>query len=203
MPTWFETCNAIYWLSLTIWVAAILGAGIAAAGVFSTLPTLGLRIERFEPALDGDLAQHGRVAGGMVMEPIFTFTDFAQAGAAALVVLMLVLQVAVFRMRLLSPANLLRTLCIIAAVALVGYHMTSIAPRMNRELRSYWHALENADRTAMQAHRTAFDQDHVLADRLFKLRLALVIVAIAASAAAFTPSAPLNRGGLEKPQLSR
>src|SRR6185503_19649747 len=70
-----------YWLALTTWISVLVSAGVAAAAVFSVLPRMGVTIERFAGF---DHAEHGRIAAGKLMEPIFTFVDIAQAAAMAL-----------------------------------------------------------------------------------------------------------------------
>jgi hypothetical protein len=193
MSALLKWCNAAYWLALTIWVAALLSAGVAAGGVFATLPRLGLLIERFRPALGDNPVEHGRLAGGMVMEPIFTMTDIAQIGAACIVVFTLMVQFVVFHLPWKSFANLLRAVCIAVAVALVVHHTFAMGPRMNRELRSFWQAAEQNDQVRMTAHRQAFDADHVLANRLFMFRLGILLLAVLASGAAFTQPRSITR----------
>lgn len=178
----------MYWLALTIWIAAIASAGVAASGVFTVLPRLGLTIEQYEPALGGDTAEHGRLAGGMVMEPIFAGADVAQVAAGIVLAITLILQLTIFNMRWRSPANLIRTICIAMAVALVVIHVAAIAPRMNRELRAYWQAVSSNDQDSMRAHREAFDADHRGANRLYQWRLLALLVAVVSSGAAFTCS---------------
>jgi hypothetical protein len=197
-----KICNGVYWLALTIWIAALVSGGVAAAGVFSTLPKLGILIPKYQSALGNDTAEHGRVAGGMVMEPIFTAMDWVQATAAFFVVLTLVSQLTVFKMRLKSPGHLIRTICIGSAVLVMIVHMTALAPRMNRELRARWNAIEVSDRAAMETHRAAFESDHHLADSLYAARLILLLVGVAASGAALGSTKP-DRSALEMPRLLR
>ncbi len=195
-------CNAVYWMGLTTWIAALVSGGVAAAGVFSTLPKLGVRIPRYEPALGSDAAEHGRLAGGMVMEPIFTAMDLVQAAAVVFVVVPLLLQLTVFKMRLRSPGHLIRTICITAAVGVMAFHMTLMAPRMNLELRARWAAIENNDQAAMEMHRAAFEADHHVADSLYSARLILLLVAVAASGAALSPLKH-DQSTLQSPRLLR
>lgn len=184
-----KACSSIYWLLLTLWIAALISAGVAAGGVFFTLQRIGLTVDAYRSAFGDDTAEHGRLVGGMVMEPIFFATDLVQIVAGLFTLLMLALQLTVFNMRWSQPANLLRTVCIAVAAALVVLHATGFAPRMNRELRGYWNAAQVNDQTAMTAHRQRFDNDHELANRLFTLRFGLLVLAVAGTAAAFTPHA--------------
>ena len=184
----FKVINVVYWLALTLWVACIISAAVAAMGVFTTLPELGLTIEPFTAALGDEPAEHGRVAGGKVMEPIFAATDWLQAGAAGLVIVALVIQAAVFGNHLKSLSNVVRVLCILAAATLLAIHLFVLAPRMNRNLREYWQAIEHNDGHAMTQYRHAFNSDHGTADRLVRIRLLVLLGAVVFSAVVFTPA---------------
>ena len=54
-----RTCLVIYWISLAVWLSALVAGGIAAAHVFGRLPVLEPVLPRFAayPA-----AEHGRLA---------------------------------------------------------------------------------------------------------------------------------------------
>jgi hypothetical protein len=189
----FKFTNAVYWISLMMWVACLVSAAVAAMGVFGTLPDLGMIIERYRPALGDDPAEHGRLAGGMVMEPVFAATDWIQAAAAALVIVLLVVQFVFFHCSLKSPSHFVRTLCIAGAGALLALHLFNVAPRMNRALRYYWQAIERNDQAAMTQYRDTFNADHFNADRLIRARLFLLLGAVAFSGTAFTPSSLRNK----------
>src|SRR5690606_27508887 len=120
--------DTIHWLALTLWTAALAAAGVAAVGAFSMLPRIGLQMPAFRTYLEaqGDnvSAGSGRIAAGMMMEPIFSATDFAQIALAAITLITLGIQVTVFQHRwpLNRPSNALRSLCVIVATALVSFH---------------------------------------------------------------------------------
>ena len=174
-------CNTIYWLALTVWVGALIAAGTAAAATFRILPSMDLILPRFR-AFPGD--EHGRIAAGMVMEPLFTFVDVVQIAAAAIVVTMVAIQWLLLedgRRRLL---NLLRVACVLLAAALLAYRAVAVTPDMNRDLRAYWAAAEAGDVEVAAAHRADFDAAHGGASDLFAATLALLVAAVLASPAA-------------------
>ena len=196
--------NAAYWLGLTIWVAALASGGVAAIGVFTTLPAMGLRISEFEPHLGDDTREHGRLAGGKVMEPIFTATDYVQCATATITCIALALILMMNRRAAKRPANLVRTTCIGIAAALLVYHMIDLAPGMNRELRAYWSAARQVDHDAAKEHKASFDANHPTADALYKARLMLLLIAVAASGAACVSEAKRTlTSPLQTPELAK
>lgn len=174
-------CNTIYWLALTLWVSVLVAAGTAAATTFTVLPPTELVIPRFH---DYPGEEHGRIAAGMVMEPIFTFVDIVQFATAALVLIAVALQWLVFKHGRRSLLNVLRVGAIIVAAGLLAYRAAAVTPDMNRDLRAYWDAAEAGDVETAEAHRASFDADHQGASNLFSATLALLIVGVLASPAA-------------------
>jgi hypothetical protein len=200
--SYLALCNIVYWLALTVWVAVIVAAGVAATATFTTLPDpdLGLTLQRFT---DFDPAQHGRIAAGMVMEPVFTFVDLVQVAAALFVVVMLVLQLALFKVPLWSLSNMLRVACIAVAIALFAWRAFTMTPQMNADLRAYWRAAEAGQvETAMQ-HREAFDARHGAASATFRWSLVTLVLAVGASAVSLGPRPqPVQSSKLERPKLA-
>jgi hypothetical protein len=196
-----RTINAIYWLALTIWVGVLIAAGTAAVSAFTVLPDpdLGVHLERFDAF---DHAQHGRIAAGHVMEPIFTFVDLVQVVAAVIVAATLMLQLTLFRMSVRRPAHFIRALCIgIAAGMLLG-RAVLWTPQMNADLRAYWQAAEIGDADAAALHYEAFSVQHRGASRMLNGSLFVLLIAVMASAAAMTPTAQ-RKIALETPRLLR
>lgn len=181
-------------LSLVCWVAALAGAGIAAMGVFSALPEMDIRLPEFAPYFeraggvpDEELArEHGRVAGGMVMAPVFRWTDRAQLLFAAVAVVTLLLQFACHpgAWPIRRTSNALRALCVIAAASLVVVHAVRFAPRMEESLNGWWDAARRGDHATAATSRAAFDADHFRADALFRARLLLLLAGTALVATA-------------------
>lgn len=200
MTTGAKLCSAIYWLALTLWVGVLVAAAVAAATTFTVLPKLGLTIESFG-ALPS--VEHGRIAAGKVMEPIFTFVDIGQAVTGGIVLLMVLLQSFVFRVSLRRVANVVRVTAIVIAAGLFAWRAAALTPGMNRELRAYWSAAEAGDAPGASTHRAAFNEMHPVASDLFSATLALLVIAVVASPAALNVPARPATPRLETPALAR
>jgi len=174
-------CNTVYWFALTTWIAVIVAAGVAAGFTFTVLPALGLTIESYS-ALPA--SEHGQLAAGKVMEPLFAFVDIVQIAMAFVVVLAVVVQVWPLRYALRRVLNAIRVVAILVAVGLLAYRAITLTPEMNRELRAYWSAAEAGDVEKAQTHREAFTIRHPRASDLFSATLATLVVALLVSPAA-------------------
>jgi len=186
--------DTLHLLALVAWISMLAAAGGAAMAVFITLPTLGVRMDSAVVVLGADHDLHGRVVGGMVMRPVFALTDRVQAVAALIAVVTLLIQLTRDRTRwpIRRPANIIRSLAIVTAAGLVLLHAITAAPRMDDALLRSWAAIEAGDRVEWLAARAEFDADHHRADALFRLRLALVLLATGALAVGGVRS-PSNR----------
>ena len=182
----FKLVLIVYWLGLILWVASLMTAGISAMNTFGTLPDLGVTLESYA---DYPVAEHGRLAAGIVMERNFFVVDVIQMLVVPLVIVTLLVQLFGFGMRLRKPANLIRTFCLLLAASLFAFYVFSLAPRMNRELRSYWSQAEAGEIQQAKIHRANFDQDHPRAELILTINLFLLIVGAGASAAAFAETA--------------
>lgn len=198
MSGYFKLCNALYWIALTLWISSLITAGIAAMNVFGQLIGMPMQLDQFAAV---PREEHGRLAAGIVMERVFFTIDLVQFLAVPLTVITLLLQLFVFRMRWTAASNILRTLCILLAAGIFAYHATSLAPVMNRDLRQYWSAAEAGDLAQADAHRSAFNQKHVIADNLLRANILFLLLGIGASAFAFTPSNQATTSRLEQPHL--
>ena len=197
MHGYLKIVNAVYWLAMLIWISTLISAAIAAMNVFPALRALPLELPQYA---DYPSAELWRIAAGRIMDGVFFIIDLLQFIAIPLVVLTLVAQLAIFRLPLKRPANLIRTACIAAASLIFAYHATMLAPIMNRELRAYWAAAEAGQVEQAEAHRAAFNADHPRADAILRINLILLVIATISSAAAFTLLPGSNR--LEAPQLA-
>lgn len=187
MNSYFRLNNIVHWVSLMLWCAALISAGVAAMNVFTVLDegNLPLTIERYS---EYPADQHPRLAASHVMEPVFTTVDLLQFVAAPLVLITLVLQVTMFRMRLRRPSNAVRAACLAIAAILFGYYATSVAPALNHQLRDWWAHAEAGELAQAADVRARFNDYHLTADNILKINLMLLIVAIGATAVAFSPN---------------
>lgn len=193
-----RVCLVTYWLSLAVWLSALVAGGIAAVHVFGRLPALEPALERFEayPA-----AEHGRIAAGMIMSDLFFTTDLVQFVAVPLALITAVLQVTLFRQPIRRPANLVRLGCVVIAAGLFAYDAIAVAPAIYAELNDYWAAAEAGDIDGAAIHAEAMASRHDTAELVLQANLLLVLGALGASAVAFAPP-PTPKGALEPPQLS-
>jgi len=198
MTGYFKIVNVIYWLALIVWISALISAGVAAMNVFPSLDTLPLQLEQYAAYPAGE---HPRLAAGRIMEGVFFLVDVLQFIAIPLTVLALLAQLLFFRLPLKRISNAVRAAMIVIAAGLFACHATMLAPKMNRELRSFWSAAETGQVDEAQAHRRAFNAYHPRADAILRINLLLLLVAAGASAAAFTPAPARGDTTLEQPRL--
>jgi hypothetical protein len=168
-----------YWLGLTLWIGAIMTAGIAAIGVFGTFRSLPVTLPDYAVY---DATAHGRLAAGLAMERVFWMVDLVQFAAAPLVLIAMIVRGAFGHMTRSWPTWTAAT-CVVLACATLLWHMLIAAPPMNRELRAYWAAAKAGESDAARAHQQAFEADHVLAERLMQARLLVLLTALVAAAA--------------------
>lgn len=176
-----------YWVGLTVWIAAVGSAGVAAMAVFGTLAgdTMPLRLDDYAAYPE---AEHARILAGLVMDRVFAVIDRAQVVCAAVVLVTLILQLVSRRGWVRRPiSNSVRTIAIVAATVIVTVHTLAIAPPMNAELASFRTAAAAGDTVRAAEHRTAFNQLHPIAEGLLRADLALLLVAVTASAMALRP----------------
>jgi hypothetical protein len=180
---------AVYWLALCGWLCAAVAAGVAAMGIFSTLPDSGIELPAYRAYLGSDPAAHGRLAGGMVMERIFAGTDVAQTMCAFTLLVCLGIQ---WWNGSVGPrwAHRLRLACIVGAAALMAWHTLLLAPPMNRSLRAYWTAAKANQADEARRHQAEFQALHPRSDRLYAIRIGLLFATVPASAFALTATTP-------------
>lgn len=198
MTGYFKIVNAIYWLALIVWISALISAGVAAMNVFPALDGLPLQLEQYAAYPAGE---HPRLAAGRIMEGVFFLVDVLQFIAIPLTILALLAQLLFFRLPLKRISNALRIAAIVIAAGLFACHATMLAPKMNRELRSFWSAAETGRIDEAHAHRNAFNAYHPRADAILRINLLLLLVAAGASAAALTPAAARGETTLQPPRL--
>ncbi len=201
---WHRVCAAAHCVALMLWLTALGGAAIAAAGAFATLPDLGISLRGF-PVMGGDEPEEGgRLAAGKMLEPIFTAVDFAQIALAIVVIVTLALLFTVFGEKRRRPANLVRILSIAAATCVLAWHLFFIAPAMNRELRLYWANAEAGDWTTAMVHRDTFRALHPRARLGMEVNFAALLIAGGAMAVSHIALVRREKSiELEEPKLAR
>jgi len=169
--------SIVTWCSMSLWMAAMVAAGVAAAGVFATLPDLNPTLPEFA-ALDPSL--HGRLASGLVTEPIFTASDIAQVVLSCIVLLCILLHWTSGAGRHRPVARISWTVAGLLAAACLWARLLLVMPRMNSELQAYRSAARNGDTELATASYDAFNALHPTASTLMETSTVLAMVAIAA-----------------------
>ena len=175
----------ITWLATTLWFAAIAAAGAAAAGVFAILPGLEPTLAEYR-ALDPAL--HGRLASGLITEPIFTATDIAQIVMSIIVIACVS---AFWLLGLAAGRPLSRiawSIASLGAVACLWIRIIFVMPGMNADLQRYRAAAREGDAEQATLAYDAFNAMHPTASSLMELSAVLLLIAIAALAACCTPA---------------
>ena len=172
------------WGSMAMWIAAVVAAGVAAAGVFAVLPGLEPTLPHY-PGLD--TAAHGRLAAGLITEPIFTATDMAQVVLSLLVVGCIA---AHWLKRIGSGRRIARwiwTLACLLAVTCFWSRLVWLMPKLNHSLHQYRDAARSGDSDRAVTAFKAFEALHPTASTLMELTLALMFAALCALAVMYTP----------------
>ena len=153
---------------------------------FTQLPALGAELPEYRGFFGEDREGMGRLVAGFVTDPVFRVSGLAQLVLAPLALLLAGLEWRPLRLAG-GVAQAVRVTAIGLGLALVLVHAIGMEPRMNATLTAYrTAALEGRSEAAVTSYK-AFDVDHRIAQRLFELRLVLVLVAVGASAAAVRP----------------
>jgi len=199
MQGYLRVVNMVYWLGIVLWAAALVTAAAAALNVFPAVDGAAVTLAQYAayPA-----EEHGRLLAGRIMEAVLCCVDVLQFIAVPLTAGALVAQLAIFGVPIRRASNVIRTGCVVIGALVFSYHATMLAPRMNRELRSYWAAAEAGEVAQAHVHRAAFDRYHPRAEALMRVNLFLVLVAVASSAVAFGTGRAEAGPRLELPNLA-
>ncbi|MCA9287230.1 MAG: hypothetical protein KDA05_01515 [Phycisphaerales bacterium] len=179
----------VHVVALSLWIGAVVMAGLAAAIVFPTMRSLEPRLATY-PDYTGD---HWMLAAGKVAARIFHATDIAQGVCAVLAVVSaaaLGLSGAISYRR---PAGLIWLSGLAASVGVLAASLLWLRPRMDASLHAYWDAAMAGNNPVAEAARQAFSADHPLASNLMAATAACVLATLVAHVVAARTSKP---GGL-------
>ncbi len=193
-----RTCLVIYWLSLALWLGALVAGGIAAINVFGRLPALDMTLDRFAAY---PVDEHGRIAAGLVMSGVFFTADVVQFAVVPLALVTAVLQVTVLGLPVAKPSNLIRLGCVVVGAGLFAYYAMAVAPPLNANLLQFYEAAEAGNLELSARHAGTLGGYHDTAELILQGNLLLVLTAIGASAVAMAPAPAKPR--LDPPQLLR
>tara|TARA_B100000674_G_C37741524_1_gene869105 strand:+ start:348 stop:923 length:576 start_codon:yes stop_codon:yes gene_type:complete len=176
------------WSTTALWIASMLAAAAAAIGVFSVLPEL-------EPILPGyrgvAVASHGRLASGLVTEPIFTATDMCQVALSSV----LLASIGIHWWKRIGAehpfARWTWTATGLLASGCFWYRMLAVMPDLNRAMQRYHTAARSGDEAETALAFKAFDAMHPIASTLMESTLVLVLLGLGALAVMYTrPNRP-------------
>ena len=171
--------SIMVWLCMCLWTAAAISAGVSAMGIFAVLPDL-------QPTLSDYTAlpveSQGRLAAGLITEPIFTATDLAQAACSLLLLLGVILHRMLGMGSHRPAAYVVWLLSIAAACALLWGRLLLMMPKMNRMLQGYRDAAMDGDLDRALVAKKAFDALHPAAASMMEGCVAFLMIAIVAGA---------------------
>ncbi|MAJ46384.1 MAG: hypothetical protein CBC35_03600 [Planctomycetes bacterium TMED75] len=186
--------HALFWLTLTCWIALVVAPGLTGMTAFKVLEQEGATIPKYQAYFADDPTGMSRLAAGLVTDPLFRLTSLAQWILAPLAVVLCLIEFRPLRMSS-GWAQAFRLPLLVAALGLVIYHNAVMGPRMAHELETYRSAAASMDRPASEAARARFDEDHTLAESLYSIRLLLLLGAVVATAGANAVASPRPRSG--------
>lgn len=174
--------HALFWLSLSCWIAMVVAPGMTGMTAFTVLRDQQVSVPTYAPFFVDDPEGMSRLAAGLVTDPIFRITSMIQWVLAPLTVVLCIIE---FRPLRLLPgwAQAIRLPLLALGLGLVIHHNGLLAPRMSKELDTYRTAAAEMDRPVSDAARERFDVDHRIAERLYGIRLLALLGAVVATAA--------------------
>lgn len=166
-------------LSLALWLAGLLMAGVSAAIVFPTTKSLAPRL----PAYEQYVGDHWKIAAGHVQQRIFLVCDAGQlifGGIAFLTLGLMLIGVGVPRLERRASTTL-RVLATAGALVVLCFYLIVLSPRMQRNLTAYWSNAEGGRQAEAEVAQAAFETDHPTASRAMSAIAACVAVSLVAS----------------------
>lgn len=174
---WSEAMHA---MALAMWLAALAGAGLAAAIAFPAMKSLQPSL----PDFPGAVPDHWMIAGGHIGRPAFMIADRASLLAAALAVITLAIVTRLGRVH--GAWLVVRWACVGSAASLAVFNGLFLAPRMDDHLVAYWDAAKQGDLERAARDRALFTADHPTASRILGISAVLVLGGIGTTAGSRT-----------------
>ena len=192
-----RAAEAAHIAALGVWLGSLILTGIAAAITFATLRNLDPHL----PAYAEYPEDHWAIAGGAIMNRVFTASDWIALACAIIATAGLAIALAPPIARqtlghtLIRPLAILRAAATLAALIITLASFALLRPAMNQDLADFHTAARTPDITAADAARARFDQAHPRASMLLSAQAALVLIALTLGAYDATRhhSAPTKR----------
>lgn len=172
--------GAIHVLSLAIWLAGLLAAGLSAALIFSQMKALKPTL----PEYAAYTGEHWKIAGGMVANRVFVIVDYVQLGCALVAILTLGLTLLAANQatpKYRPPLAGVRILFLSIACALFCYQLFVLSQTMSFHLNNFWVAAKDGNMAVADAAQAAFDADHPTASNVLKSTAAAVFLLLVTS----------------------
>ncbi|MDG2424404.1 MAG: hypothetical protein P8M22_10535 [Phycisphaerales bacterium] len=179
-----RTLSSIGLLCLSLWLCAVVAAGLSASVVFTTLPPLEPEIKGYDIP---DIEMRGRLVSGLVTEPVFQIADWSQLVLCPLLLIVIMLQAFNRSIRQGTLAQWIRLIAIGLASLLFLGRFLLVNPPMAEYLDSYRAAAQAGDIDSAKAQQIAFDGWHHTAERLWGLTGVCLVIAIGATGATLMP----------------
>lgn len=165
-------------LVLSLWLAALLGAGGAAAVLFPTMKRLAPTLAEFGAFPD----EHWKIAAGLVGVRLFVLADVVQLGAACASIFTLIVTRLAGSGGASRLTTLVRLVTLASALLLAAYQIMVLGPRMQSNLNAFYAAARSGQVETARAYRDAFDADHPASTRVLGGTLLAVVGALSATA---------------------
>jgi len=177
--------SAFYWLAISIWIAALLAPAAAGIAVFNVLPGMDATFPEFSAATAPNQAA---IAGGHVVNPLFIASDIVQLICAAIVLFALGLEQFFWRPAHPSKADYIRIPTLLIAALLTLVEICALGPTSRHHLYAYWDAVKQGSMDVAMEAKAAFDVLHPWSTTLYATSFGLLLIAVVASAVAYSPS---------------
>lgn len=165
-------CYTVYLSALGVWAGVLAMTAAAAAVTFPTVRSLNPTLLDLDPAS----RPHWMLVGGKVVSGVFVISHAAQAFAALLaVVALIVLCRSPQRGR--QTRRSITSVSTAAALTILSWYLLVLWPRMRENLHTYWDNLFAGKLDAARTAQQAFDADHPGASLTLQFLLATVLAA--------------------------
>ncbi|MBX3355062.1 MAG: hypothetical protein KF724_05120 [Phycisphaeraceae bacterium] len=177
---------ALFFVVMALITVSIAAPGVAAIGAFRTLPKLGLSLPDYTAYAGSESAVMGRIAAGMVMQPVF------QMSMQATLLLSFGALVAWILSQIggaVTPRRGITRMTNVAIVLLCSLSLGALfqADALRSELGAYLEQARAGDKVEAEARREVFDRRHRAAERLNGVQFATALAAVAMAGLSLLP----------------
>lgn len=169
--------EAAHLASLGIWFGAVGTAGAVAAVAFPTMmeldPTLG--------AYAAFPGEHWPIAAGEVLFKVFQITDLVAVVCVVLIAGTLLASIVAGGLSVRRLSVKLRVALVIALIAVQGWALFVLMPRMSHNVNEFWSAAKAGETERAGEYRVLFSNDHPTSRRVSETLLVFMVIAMGAT----------------------